>query len=177
LSRSTVRAGIATWIDQGAIVGLNKLRRSEPINFWGPEFIPDGDLSGSVAYVHIDVESEHRISGPAQQPGVSPPSGAGWKEVTYSAALVIMFRSVRQDENGEDDPGELAMDDFDDQIEAIKARVRSDNTLGGVVFSAGEGGARGQDDMTVRADMPVRSKGTVHIKAVIEFVVTEWIQA
>jgi hypothetical protein len=177
VSRKSVRVAVADWFGNNNVAGLNRVTRSEPVNFWGSDFIAEGDDSGGVAYVHVDGEHERRITGPAQQPGISPPSGAGWKEITYQVGLVISFRSVAQDPGGEDDPGELAMDGFDDAIEGIKTRLRSDTTLGDAVFSAGEGGAHQQDDIVVRSDMPVRVKGTVHIKSVVEFTVTEWLRA
>lgn len=178
MSRQTVRTAVAEWFNTGEIPGLHKIYRNEAFDFWGTPFFPDGADKGVVMYVHIDGESERRVTTPAQAPGVVAATAAGWKEITYRVGLVINAFSVPNNGGGDDDAGILAMDDFDALVEAIKARAREDRTLGGAVYSLGTGGPAQGDDIVVLSDVPARwTDEFVHIRSVVQFTVTEWIQA
>lgn len=178
MSRSTVRTAVADWFAAGDVPGLQKIHRNEPFDFWGTSFFPDGGDTGVVMYVHIDGESERRVTTPAQAPGVVAASAAGWKEITYRVGLVINAWSLPKNDAGDEDASVLAMDDFDALIEAVKARAREDRTLGGAVYSLGTGGPTQADDIVVVSDMPgLWTDGYVHIRSVVQFTVTDWLRA
>ena len=162
VSRATVRSAVASFLTPPAVTGLNHVYTAPPKVAPGQDWsLALGKGSGAVAVIHIEHEHEERIAmGGATQ---------GWKRVHYNVALLVRFRSVKP--NPVD-----AMTDYDTLIDNIKAKLRSDHTLGqqsGVVFSAGE------EDLgiTITSDMPVVTNGETHIWTAVQFTVIEIVQA
>ena len=162
MSRSTVRAQIATYLQGGFIQGLNQIFTSFPkrINFQ-VNAMP-GSLSRSALIVFIQNENESRIAiGGAH---------SGWKRVDYSVILQVYFQSSQR-------TAELAMADFDTLIDGIKDYLRADHnfgdTTGNIVWQGAE------PAITTSYGEPATDSGTgvTDIYAQIQFLVTEMIQA
>ena len=87
--------------------------------------LPQGAKNGALIQVALpgpDTEVREAMGGATD----------GWKRITYRTMIRVFGRSIEEHV-------EIAQSVFDDVIEAIKARIRQDRTLGGQVFQAGEG--------------------------------------
>jgi hypothetical protein len=166
MSRASVRAAVVAWFAPPAVDGLNAVYSSKRKIVQAEETYSGslGSGSGAHAWVYIERKREHRrgFGGP---PG---PNTGGKKRVVYDVGFVVIFRSVRP-------KMEDAVDDHDALMDAIEARLRLGRDLGGQVFSAGEGGELGQDDIETLSDMPKQAGQETHVWSVVKFVVTEWL--
>lgn len=161
MSRASVRAAVANWFAAPAILGLNKVSTSQPkLAYPSEAFFGPNDPSGAVGFVFIEREEEMRRA-------LGGPHG-GTKELIYEVGLVIEFRSTHP-------LAEDAMDDYDSIIDLIKVRLRSDRTLGGQVFSAGEGNVLNGRDIEVLSDLPQIMDDTTHIWSAVRFHVLDFI--
>jgi hypothetical protein len=163
MSRASVRDAVVNWFSPPNVAGLNLVTRSKTKLVQGQEFFAStGAGSGAVAFIYFEGKREHRrsIGGPK----------SGWKRAVYKVGLVVLFRSNKP-------KMEDASDDHDALMDAIEARLRSDRTLGGAVFSAGEGAELGQDDIETVSDLPKLVGQETHIWGVLRFEVAEWIQS
>lgn len=158
MSRKSVRHAAAQYLQQPQIAGIGTVYASPPKisrNSDAFEGLPAGTASGSVLYVEVLQVTEVRIAlgGPV----------SGTKQNMYGLRFHLLFRS-RQSES------EDAMDDHDDQVEAILQRLREDRTLGtqGNIYSIAQ---YGQDPsgIVINTGMPKTSgTGTTHIWTVID---------
>lgn len=170
---STVRAAVASWISGGNIAGLNTVYRAQPWFVDGQKWNLSAQLgSGAVGFVHILEEAERRLTFPAESPANT--SGVvGEKEITYTLGFVVLYQYlIPTDPASEDD----WVDPLDTLLAAIKARLRSDPTLGtggDPIFEA----AQDPNDCRTVHDLPRRDSGTVQSWNVVEFHATEIIQA
>lgn len=128
MSRTTVRAAIASFLAPPNVAGLNKVFTAMPKRVEGTWFRygqPAGTHSGAVAIVNIVAEREERIALGGEH------SGKKW--VHYEVSLDIFTHSIHR--HSED-----AMADFDTLIDNIKTRIRADRRLGNdaVIFESGE---------------------------------------
>lgn len=166
MGRRTVRTAVASYMGSG-VAGLNQVTRAKPRNVKpGSYGISTTRRFGAIGWLYIEGEHEHRMSSPVV---------AGKKQVTYMVGLRVDFRSELSDT-------ETGIDAYDDIIEAIKAKLRADPTLGtgpnGVVFQAGEGDLAGAPDIEVIADEPQESSHTTTtIRSVVRFMLVEIITA
>lgn len=169
MSRATMRAGVAAFFNTPAIAGLTTVYTSQPKSM--SQFAKnDGDRSGMLAYVFIEAEREHRKA-------MGGATG-GKKRIVYDVGLVCLFRHNGVDPSETADGAVQAMDDYDSTVELIKQRLRSDRTLGGVAFSAGEGAELMQDDIEIVSDLPTQvDGGALTIWSVVRFRTTEWIDS
>lgn len=166
MSAGTLRAGIKTFIDGGAIPGLQPLYLNYPWRAAGQSFAVDPNRGwGAIAWPHLDRQGEKRLTFPA---------GTGSKEVTYRVGLLTVFQYRI--------PATLAPgareDDWtnahDGLLDALCARLRSDQTLGGIVLQAGEGE---QEQLTIQRELPRIDGGLLWCWTAIEFDADEIIQA
>ena len=173
MSAGTVRAAVASWISGGAIAGLNSVYRAQPWFLDGQKWNLSAQLgSGAVGFVHIVEETERRITFPAEGPANT--SGAvGQKMVTYTIGFVVLFQYLIPTDPASED---VWVDPLDTMLEAIKARLRSDPTLGtggSPIFQA----AQDPNDCHIMHDLPKRDSGLVMSWNVIEFHADEILQA
>lgn len=175
MSRKSVRNAVAAYFGPTSsgptIPGLNTVFRAPVRQVDGQQFFTGqgGDQSGAVAYVAVAQETDHRMS---------VPRVTGLKRATYRVALSILFKSFIADtKDGDSDPLEAVQDDLDDIVDAVKDHLRADATLGGTVFSAGEGGERGADDIEITSFLPRLVGNTTMQWVVLYFTVTEIITA
>lgn len=165
MSRKTTRHYVQQWLANPPIPGIGTVFPSPPKisrTSDGFEGAPQGTPSGSVIYVEVFDSHETRdaYGGPL----------AGKKRITHIVRLHLLFRSRQR-------KAEDAMDDHDDQLEAILARVRSDRTLGTALLpspllQAGEGdyGIRAQSGLPKTV-----GTGTVQVWTAIDFEAQEQI--
>ena len=160
-SRAIVRAKVQEWIASAQILQLNQVLTSFPkrINFQVDSF--PGQKSRAAAVVFIENESESRIAiGGAY---------SGWKRVDFGVALQIFHHSMQRD-------AQEAMDDFDQVIDDVKARLRAGgHTLGeenlDVIWQAAE------PNIDVQYGEPLTNEGgATETWAAIRFTVTQMIK-
>jgi hypothetical protein len=128
MSRTTVRATVASFLSPPNVAGLNKVFTAAPKRVEGTWFRygqPAGTFSGGIAVVNIVAEREERIALGGEH--------GGKKWIHYEVSLDIFFHSVQR-------RSEDAMTDFDTLIDNIKTRIRADRRLGNdaVIFESGE---------------------------------------
>ena len=127
VGRKEARSTIATFIAPPNVDGINQVFTSFPkrINF-EVNALPS-QRSRCAAVVFIESERETRLAVGGAHSGI--------KRVDYSIAIQLFHHSTEN--NGED-----AMDDFDNTIDSLKARLRSDHqfgdTSGTLVWQAAE---------------------------------------
>ena len=155
MSRSTIRHAAAQFLSAPQIPGVGTVFASPPkIARSSDAFanLPAGTASGSVVFVEVlhVVETRIALGGPT----------SGTKESTYTLRFHLLFRS-RQD------TAEAAMDDHDDQVEAILDRFRSDRTLGtnGAILQFGQDAT----GITIATGLPkMAGTGSTHIWTIID---------
>jgi hypothetical protein len=159
VARGPLRLGVAqffggtTWDDQAKIYrptplatsGLAGVRPYWTRRFEDQDFLlalPDGASMGAVMCVHMPDQDEGRYA----MGGVI----SGVKEDFNSFELWI-FHYARESYQ------ETAQAHLDDLLDAIKAKIRTDRTLGGICTQAGEGGSR----MNTRTGLPATETADV----------------
>jgi hypothetical protein len=155
------------WFTTPPVPGLSTVYKSPRVLMGGKDFAaPAGVASDAVAFPWIHTDDEYRETSPVN---------VGWKATWYEVSLYVMFRSARTPVvGGGEDMAELAMDDYDATIEAIKTRIRQDQTMGGMVFCSGEGDAQ-HGHILVSSELPMRSDdGTVWIRNQVTWWVQVW---
>jgi hypothetical protein len=166
VSAQSLRAGIKTFVDSAAIAGLQPLFLEYPWRTAGQAFALDPVRGwAAIAWPHLDQQSEHRLTFPA---------GTGSKEIVYRVGLLTVFQyripATLPDGAREDDWSKA----HDGLLDALCARLRSDQTLGGTVLQAGEGD---QPQLTIKRDLPQLNGGVLWAWTAIEFDAAEIIQA
>jgi hypothetical protein len=161
VGRKEARSVIANFISPPNVDGINQVFTSFPkrINFQ-VNSLPS-QKSRCAAVIFIESEREERIAvGGAT---------SGWKRVDYQIAIQLFHHSV---ENSAED----AMDDFDNVIDALKNRIRSDHRFGDTSGTLVWQGAEPRIDTNYGE--PTSSDGTAtEIWAQVRFDVTQMIQA
>ena len=137
-----------------AASGLAGVRPYWTARFQDPDYLetlPQGTTMGAVMAVHIPDQDEGRyaMGGPV----------SGVKEDLDQVELYLLHYSTGARQ-------ELAQAQLDDLLDAVKAKIRGDRTLGGCCVEAGEGGSR----LRTQADPPVTmSNNIVRQQALISF--------
>lgn len=164
LGRKGVRHAAANYLSSPQIPGIGKVFPSPPKiarSSDAYENLPAGTPSGSVLFVEILDVREVRIA--------LGGSVSGAKKTLYTLRFHLLFRS-RQDTAQE------AMDDHDDQLEAIMDRLRADRTLGtnGAILQFGQD----EEGISVATGMPKTSgTGSTIVWSVIDGNAFEYIVA
>jgi hypothetical protein len=178
VSRGDVRLAIAQFLAEAPIPGLQKVFKAMPTFIDGSLFnlIAAGG-SGAIAWLHLAPSDETRWSLPGPTPTIGAP---GIKGLHYDVMVMVAYQylvpSAGTDPTVEPDDW---VDAEDAILEGIKARIRSDATLGtggpsgsGVIWSA----AQNPNGLTIGPDEPVLEDGKVISWHEIVFRVTEVIQ-
>ena len=150
MSRTTVRAAIASYLESANITFLSSVKPF-PAKFTPEmEFFEGEDpgiQSGAIIYLFIGRESERRIAlgGPHD----------GKKAVEYSFTLDCFFRSMKRKT---EDVGE----DNETFLDSLITAIRADRQAGapGVIFQWGEGVNGGGADIDVTSYYPRSLNGT-----------------
>lgn len=167
MSAASVRAGIRDYLAAGGIAGLSKVFLNYPWRVDGQTLDIDPARGWTaVAWPHLDQQSEHRLTFPA---------GSGSKQVDYRVGLLVVFQYlIPSDLQGADEDAWTVP--HDQLLDALCARLRSDQTLGGAVLQAGEGEG---EQLTIKRDLPRidPAGGILHAWTGIEFTATEIVTA
>ncbi|HVN51082.1 MAG TPA: hypothetical protein VMT43_06590 [Acidimicrobiales bacterium] len=152
MSRATLRAALVTFLSQN-VAGIKTVYSSFPKTVLGTDMMDPTVPSGCFAVISFGAEREQRVAlgGPH----------SGEKRVDSTVELHLFFRSTRT-------MAEDAMGDFDALVENVKTLIRSDRTIGGGAWQAGE-------DMNTRYSDPVMVGQNVDIWGVVVFTATEWL--
>jgi hypothetical protein len=168
VSAGSVRAGIRDFVTAGNIDGLAKVYLDYPWRLAGTALAIDPARGwGAVAWPHLDHQGERRLTFPA---------GSGSKQVDYKVGLLTVFQyriPPQLPDGADEDAWSPVHDAF---LDAVVARLRSDQTLGGAVLQAGEG-TDGGEQLAIRRDLPRIDGGILHSWTAIEFTATEIVTA
>lgn len=167
-----MRQAVQAYLQSQSIAHLNSIFRAQPTVIDGASFFTGagGDQFGAVAYPYV--VGSHESYEALQR-----------RKITYTIDLIVAYRStLAEPGTGDVDAAETAMQNLDDIVDAIKASLRTSTgrTLGGVVFSAGEGAEQHQPDLEVFPwGMPVKNEDDTQIEQwlSIRFLVVESIVA
>lgn len=174
MSRETVRATLATFLQGANITGLNGVYKAKPIFYAGEQANAAADNGVAAwAWVILGDSSEDRLSVPAQWPGQN---GAGDKAVHYEVAIVVEYHYLIPSAQIATPVAPDAWVDGEDVIiQAIKDRLHSDPALGdpSVVLASGQENR----SLRVSGDEPLLEPGKVLSIKAVEFRITEVIQA
>lgn len=159
--RAAVRTAVKNFLQPPAVAGLNKLYRSMPKVIDAKDYTTGqaaGTKNGAVGVVHIrrDFEERRAVGG----------ATGGKKFVSHFIELNLFFRSIEP-------TIEAATDAFDLLMDATKARLHADRTLGDPtnVFQAGE------QQLETEAGEAELEGDTIFIWGVVRFIVNQLIDA
>ncbi len=156
----TIRQAVRNYVASTA--GLSNVFKDEPHYVSNDAWYKVDGTHGTVAYVHLDSESEDRLV-------ITGFPDAG-QQITYRVGLVVLYEYIIPDNEVSPDDW---VDGLDDVIDALKARLRADPHLGtganGVVWSA----AQGDNTLSISRDLPRKDGGYVRSWNVLQFAVTE----
>jgi hypothetical protein len=154
-----VRAALRDFI--APTPGISQMFKDEPWLVTAEAWETEDGLPGTVAYVHIDDEHESRLTITG-----SPETG---KRIDYKVSIVILYQYTIPDEPGSKDEW---VDGLDDLLDALKARLRSDPTMGtggAVIWQAGQA----DGDLHITRDLPKLNHGKVLSWNALQMDVTE----
>jgi hypothetical protein len=162
MSRATVRSAIAAFFAPPAVAHLDVMYAWAPAPFLNKAAnlaFPTNAHDLGWAILFFDQDTEIRL-------GTSNGSG-GCKEMRYAVRLELVYRS-RSD-------AEKAQAEFDDFLDSLRARIRTNRQLGApsVIFEAGEGefGIQGE----YREPQMIPTSRLVTCQASVRFDVTEMV--
>ncbi len=121
MSRKSARVAIQSYLQAANIPGLGAIFRTQTFETGAADAMPNGGSYGATSYVWLLTDTETQLSmggAPAIQPN-------GWREVRYQALLIFDWYVVKSPTTSDD-----WADALDDMIEAVKAALRVDPTLG-----------------------------------------------
>jgi hypothetical protein len=179
MSQSTVMSALAGWFGGrpveepvpeagvrrytgGPIIGLGMLYTGFPERFPGSDFTanqPPGAQHGAIAVVRLEDPHEVRV-------GLGP---QGLRRVTHPVTMHVYHRSTAK--HAEDARAHLRL--LQDEL---AARLRSDATLGGLVFTAGESdtGPGAGEGHAFRTNVTASSGGRHETRSDWTFTVAEY---
>ena len=168
MSSATVRRAVADWFASPAVQGLQRVWAAQPWYGSDREYMASVNGGwGAVGYVHLTEQSETRIA-------LGGATG-GTKEVTYRVGLVVLFKwNIPQGAPVAGTDESAYVTQLDQLLDDVVARLRSDRTLGGAVWQAGEN----PNDVKITRDLPKRMGNTAILAwQVVEFDVVEMVAA
>ncbi|MEC5149148.1 hypothetical protein [Cryobacterium sp. GrIS_2_6] len=168
MSDGAVRVALRNFFQTPAIVGMPKVYLDQPTIIQGANWNVQVNLGwGAVGFVHLDTSHESRVTLGA--------AIGGSKQVNHTVGLVVQYQFLVPAAYPDGTDEDAWVTPFDSIIDAIKTRIRSDPTMGNsaVIFQGGQD----QNDIRVTRDLPQDDVGRVVVFAVVEFDVTEILQA
>ena len=161
MGRKSVRQTLADFIQPPTVDGINQVFTSFPkrINFQVNSLPSQQSRCAAVIFIESETESRIAVGG----------AHSGWKRVDYTVAIQLYHHSLER--NSED-----AMADFDNVIDNLKTKLRSDHRFGddsGTLIWQGA-----EPAIDVSYGEPVSNDGnSTETWATMRFEVTEMIQA
>lgn len=148
MSRSTIRAAIADFLNAGITAGdlpmLTTVYPYPPKITAEGQFLPPDNVSqqsGAAVYIHLVSQDEQRIA-------IGGPT-SGRKMVTYQVGLITYLLSVQTDV-------QKAGADNDTLLDGLVSYIRTNRTANSTaIFQWGEGNQAGAPDIHVIASMPL----------------------
>ena len=172
MSHATVRAAVTAFFQPPAVPGLNAMFRAQPI-IAGPDRLglsTGGGTGtpgfGAYGFVHLNESDESRVT---------VPYATGSKAVRYVVGLIVIYQWLTVQNTSGVQEVDAWVGPLDDLIGGIKDRLRSDPTLGNsdVVFEAGQA----DNDIRISQDLPRIDGGVLHSWNLLEFDLTEIVEA
>lgn len=161
VGRVQVRSTLATFIEPPAVDGINQVFTSFPKRLDFQKMALAGERNRCAAVIFIETETESRIA----------VGGAfnGWKRVDYTVVIQLFHHSLERD-------AEDAMANFDEVVDNLKEKLRSDHNFGDPSGTLVWQGAEPAIDAVYGE--PISQNGTsVETWASLRFTVTQMIQA
>src|ERR1043166_10156044 len=112
-----VRQAIRDFIS--TVDGISNAYRDEPHYVSNEAWYTEDGTHGTVAYVHLDQESETRLT-------ITGFPDAG-QQITYTVGIVVLYEYLISDDETSPDNW---VEGLDDVLDALKARLRSDPSMG-----------------------------------------------
>ena len=162
-----VRKAIRNFFQTPPITGIQTVYLDVPWFIDGAQWdVLSQEGWAAVASVHLNMSQESRVT---------LPWSVGSKQVNHSVGLLLQYQYLIPSNFGPDEAEDAWVEGLDIIIDGVKNRIRSDYTFNsnGVIFQAGQD----QNDIRVQRDVPVVDVGRVVAWCVVEFNVTEIIQA
>lgn len=167
MSDASVRQTIQEFFATPSIDGIQHVFRDVPWFMDGAQWdVFDNRGWAAVASVHLNRSDETRVTLPWQ---------TGSKRVEHAVGLLIQYQFLIPADFSQGEAEDSWVEGLDTIIDGVKDRIRSDYTFNNpsVVFQAGQN----PNDIRIQRDVPIIDKGRVVSWNVIEFDVTEIIQA
>jgi len=167
MADGAVRIAIRNFFQAPLIPGIQQVYLDIPWFIDGAQWdVLDGSGYAAVASVHLNTSQESRITLPWK---------SGQKQVNHAVGLVLQYQYLIPSSFAPDEAEDAWVTGLDAIIDAVKDRIRSDYTFNNtnVIFQAGQDAG----DIRVTRDVPVIDVGRVIAWTVVEFNVTEIIQA
>lgn len=167
MSDSAVRLAIQDFFANPKIDGIQRVYRDVPWFLDGAQWeVYDQRGWAAVCAVHLRSSNESRVTLPWKD---------GSKQVQHTVGMIIQYQYLIPTQFNFDEAEDSWVEGLDAIVDGIKDRIRSDYTMGhsDVIFQAGQD----RNDIRIQRDVPIIDKGRVVSWNVIEFNVTEIIQA
>ena len=167
MADGAVRVAIRNFFQSANIPGIQQVYLDVPWFIDGAQWdVLDGSGFAAVASVHLDTSSETRITLPWK---------TGSKQVNHTVGLILQYQYLIPSTFAPGEYEDAWVTGLDAIVDGVKNRIRSDYTFAStnIIFQAGQNG----NDVRVTRDVPVVDIGKVVAWVVVEFNVTEIIQA
>lgn len=167
MADGAVRIAIRDFFQSPPIDGIQRVYLDVPWFMDGAQWdVQSQDGYAAVASVHLTTSNETRLTLPWK---------TGSKHVDHTVGLLLQYQYLIPPTFGPDEAEDAWVHGLDSIIDGVKDRIRSDYTFNNpaVIFQGGQDA----QDIRVTRDVPVIDIGKVVAWVVVEFNVTEIIQA
>lgn len=150
MSAKTVRAAIASFLQQADTPGLNLISKTMLMETPAEQAVAKGN-AGAAGYIWLITHSE-TVASTGLPSNIQP---SGWRIIAYQAALIFDYYVLTPSTS--DDSW---TDGLDDMVQAIKVALRSDPNIGTygqgdcTIFSAANDFPSGNPSITVVLEAP-----------------------
>ena len=167
MADGAVRKAVRDYLRTANITGLQSVYLDVPWFIDGARWdVYDTNGWAAVAAVHLNSSMESRITMPWKD---------GSKQVNHTVAIILQYQYLIPSQFGYDESEDAWVTGLDSIIDGVKNAIRADYTLGApdIIFQGGQNNG----DIRIIRDVPVVDNGRVIAWNVLEFDVTEIIQA
>lgn len=157
MSDTTARAAVVTFFKNANITGLEQVYRDMPWFIDGSKWgMALNNGWGAICYVHIDQTQESRITFLGADLLGAP---TGQKQIDMTVSLIVAYQFLIPTKGTDDVVEDMWVSPLDELLDAMRALLRSDPTLGtgaesamadAPVFQAGQG----ENDIRQTRDLP-----------------------
>lgn len=168
MTDANVRAALRDFFQTPPLLGLQKVFLDEPWIIQGANWDVQSQSGwGAVAFIHLDTSHESRITLGA--------AIGGSKQVDHTVGLVIQYQYLIPAALPDGTDEDAWVGPLDQIIDGVRTRIHSNPNAGNpaVVFQFGQD----NNDIRVTRDLPKIDNGKIVVFTLVEFDVTEIIQA